>query len=115
MKSYTGRSYPGGSTVYYGLERKPAIQELKRLFFVGEWCETEIDECLHTTCSPITDCVDLIGSARCDVNAVKMAAIILCSVMAVCLLVFLILRKYKKKNNKVSDSWYGIYFNFFLM
>ena len=70
----------------------------------GEWCETETDECRTATCSPITDCVDLIGGHRCDVNPTKMAAIIVCCLLAVVLAVFAVF-KLKKRSSKVG-LWY---------
>ena len=53
--------------------------------YEGEWCERETNECRTATCSPITDCVDLIDGYRCDPNPTKLAAIVLCSLLAVIL------------------------------
>ena len=78
----------------------------------GEWCETETDECRTATCSPITDCVDLIGAYRCDLNPTKMTAIILCALLAV-LLVVLAVFKLKKRSSKVG-LWY-VYSSFCLL
>lgn len=69
--------------------------------YEGEWCQTETDECRTATCSPITDCVDLVANYRCDVNGAKMAAIIVCSVLALGLVAFGIFRL-KKRNSKVG-------------
>ncbi|XP_070206105.1 uncharacterized protein [Littorina saxatilis] len=73
------------------------------LGYEGEWCEIETDECRTATCSPITDCVDLIGGYRCDVNTLKTVAIVVCCVLAV-LLVALAVFKLKKRPSKV-DVW----------
>lgn len=71
--------------------------------YEGEWCQTETDECRHATCSPIHDCVDLIGEYRCDVNVSKMVAIILCPLLAFILLLVIICN-WKKKTKKVSPK-----------
>jgi hypothetical protein len=47
--------------------------------------------------------VDLIGSYRCDVNPSKLAAIILCSIVAVVLVVIAVFRL-KKRKSKI-DPW----------
>ncbi|KAK7496755.1 hypothetical protein BaRGS_00011964, partial [Batillaria attramentaria] len=77
------------------------------LGYEGEWCETETDECKTATCSPITDCVDLIGGYRCDANSTKLVAIILCPIVAVLLGVFAFYKLKKKKSSKVGQwpSW----------
>lgn len=71
--------------------------------YEGLWCEKEIDECKTATCSPISDCVDLIGTYRCQVNSAKLAAIILCSLLAVSVGSF-IAYKLEKKKAKV-EPW----------
>lgn len=55
--------------------------------YEGNWCERETDECMTAACSPITDCVDLINGYRCDPNPEKTAAIIICSILAVVLII----------------------------
>ena len=67
----------------------------------GKWCEEETDECRHATCSPVTDCVDLINGYRCDPNPEKTAAIVVCSILAVALIAVAIF-KWKKKDNKID-------------
>ncbi|KAK7496783.1 hypothetical protein BaRGS_00011992 [Batillaria attramentaria] len=71
------------------------------LGYEGQWCETETNECATGTCSPITDCVDLIGGYRCDYNPTKLAAIIVCSLLAALLGLFA-LYKLKKRKSKVG-------------
>lgn len=66
--------------------------------YEGVWCQTETDECKTATCSPITDCVDLIDGYRCDPNPVKLVAIVLCSVTAVVLAVVGFWRLLKKSS-----------------
>nr|KAG5700347.1 hypothetical protein BaRGS_029599 [Batillaria attramentaria] len=71
------------------------------LGYEGQWCQTDTNECKRATCSPIHDCVDLIGRYRCDLNPTKAAAIVVCSVVAAILLVVGVY-KLKKKPSKVS-------------
>ncbi|KAK7496779.1 hypothetical protein BaRGS_00011988 [Batillaria attramentaria] len=73
------------------------------LGYEGQWCETDTDECVTSTCSPITDCVDLIGGYRCDYNPMKLAAIVVCCAVAALLGIFAFY-KLKKKNAKV-EPW----------
>nr|KAG5694401.1 hypothetical protein BaRGS_002255 [Batillaria attramentaria] len=68
------------------------------LGYEGQWCETETNECRTATCSPITDCVDLIGGYRCDYNPTKLAAIIICSVLGFIILVFAIYKIRRRKS-----------------
>ncbi|XP_076452271.1 uncharacterized protein LOC143287914 [Babylonia areolata] len=53
--------------------------------YEGQWCQTETNECNTATCSPITDCVDLVDGFRCEANTVKLLAIVLCCSLAVVL------------------------------
>ncbi|KAK7493720.1 hypothetical protein BaRGS_00015049 [Batillaria attramentaria] len=69
--------------------------------YEGQWCETDTNDCATATCSPIHDCVDLVGGYRCDYNPTKLAAIIVCSVVAVVLIVVAVFRL-KKRNPKVG-------------
>ncbi|KAL8573311.1 hypothetical protein ACOMHN_032773 [Nucella lapillus] len=70
--------------------------------YEGEWCQTETDECRTATCSPITDCVDLIGEHRCDLNAEKMAAIIVSPLVAVVLVLVAVYKLKKRGSSKVE-------------
>lgn len=74
------------------------------LGYEGQWCDVDTDECLTATCSPIRDCVDLIGGYRCDLNPTKLAAIVLCCVLAGVLGIFAVC-KLKKRSSKVDPSW----------
>ena len=71
------------------------------LLTAGEWCEKDTDECQLATCSPITDCVDLVNGYRCDPNPEKTAAIVICSILAVILIVVAVF-KLKRKNTKIG-------------
>ena len=73
------------------------------LSLIGEWCHLETNECLTATCSPIHDCVDLVGSYRCDYNPGLMAAIVLiCTLCLVAVFVLAGFRVWKRK--KTDDS-----------
>ena len=74
------------------------------LGYEGQWCEVDTDECVKATCSPIRDCVDLIGGYRCDPNATKLAAIVLCCVLTVVLIIVAVFRL-KKRSPKVDPAW----------
>nr|KAG5704401.1 hypothetical protein BaRGS_031107 [Batillaria attramentaria] len=71
--------------------------------YEGQWCETDTNDCATATCSPIHDCVDLVGGYRCDYNPSKLAAIIVCCTLAGGLLIVALYR-FKKRQSKV-DPW----------
>ncbi|KAK7498950.1 hypothetical protein BaRGS_00009759 [Batillaria attramentaria] len=68
--------------------------------YEGQWCHVETNECRTATCSPVTDCVDLVNGYRCDPNLEKTLAIAFCSLVAVLLAAAGIykLKKMKKKS-----------------
>ena len=76
-------------------------KQLTLLLAAGEWCEKDTDECQLATCSPITDCVDLVNGYRCDPNPEKTVAIVICSILAVVLIVVAVF-KLKRKDNKIG-------------
>ena len=56
-----------------------------RFGFQGDWCDLETDECSSAPCGVLEDCLDLPGHFRCDLNVLKVAAIV-CGCLAALLL-----------------------------
>ncbi|KAK7460764.1 hypothetical protein BaRGS_00038811, partial [Batillaria attramentaria] len=70
--------------------------------FEGEWCETDTDECKTASCSPFTDCVDLVGGNRCDYNPGKLAAVVVSCIVAYAISMFVLYRCKKAKAKKTD-------------
>ena len=74
--------------------------------YKDEWCQTEIDECRPQPCPLMFDCEDQINSYKCNINAAKLMAILVCIAAAVGLIAFIIYKKKpRRKSTKVSDIW----------
>lgn len=73
--------------------------------YTDEWCQTEINECAPEPCTLMYDCEDLVNDYKCNINVLKLLAILFCSLIAIGVFVFILVKLIKRyKINKVSQS-----------
>jgi hypothetical protein len=74
--------------------------------YEGQWCEHEINECVPNPCPLMYDCHDELASYACEINPLKLVAILICLCLASVFIVFLYRKKkMSKERMKVSDFW----------
>jgi hypothetical protein len=76
--------------------------------YTGQWCETDINECLPNPCSVFYDCKNLIGRYNCVLNGPKTFGLAIGFLFIIGFPAMLFWRHLKKRkpNNKISDSMF---------